>query len=269
MSRAVPGGAPTPMIGTRGVLGRKEDEHDRLRMRAIGGADHALTPPDDPAGLSVPALTLRASHERNQFPGSTERTSPATLELFRRAVCGRADAAWSALLDLYAGQVASWCRRAGARDGEMLDELVAGAWERFWEHYTPEKFAAAAGLAAVLRYLHLCAVSAVFDHARKRTVFVALDELAESIPNAAASPLDQVVELLGVDDLRDLIGRQLGTEPERELMRLRYSRGYRPAEVHAARPDLFPSVQDVYRINRNILNRLARCSELRRLYERS
>jgi hypothetical protein len=189
------------------------------------------------------------------------------LELFRRAVAERDDAAWAMLFDLYNGMVAAWCVRAGGGGRYQFDELAAQTWERFWHGFTPSKFAQAGNLGAVLRYLRLCAVSAVIDEARKESAALLREPMTDDVVDSAPTPSDVVIDRAGQAALWRTIQGQLHGETERVLVQLLYELGYRPAEVQAHRPDLFPSVQDVYRLTRNVLDRLRRCSELRRWHE--
>ncbi len=50
------------------------------------------------------------------------------------------------------------------------------------------------------------------------------------------------------------------------LIYLKYELGLKSAEIQARRPDLFPSVGDVYRLERNILDRLRRSEALERWF---
>jgi hypothetical protein len=48
-----------------------------------------------------------------------------------------------------------------------------------------------------------------------------------------------------------------------ERLALRCLFGYKPAEIHQHYPTVFPTVQDVYRVKRNLLERLRRNRALR------
>jgi hypothetical protein len=55
-----------------------------------------------------------------------------------------------------------------------------------------------------------------------------------------------------------IVNDSLHDESERVLAHLVYECNLKSAEVQARRPDLFPTVGDVYRITRNVLDRLKR-----------
>ena len=69
--------------------------------------------------------------------------------------------------------------------------------------------------------------------------------------------------------MRGLIDSHLSSEEERALIYLKYELGLKSAEVQGRRPDLFPTVNDVYRVTRNLLDRLRRSPRLRECFELS
>jgi DNA-directed RNA polymerase specialized sigma24 family protein len=197
---------------------------------------------------------------RRYQAGAATENGPA-FELLRRAVVAREDDAWDALQQLFGSCVRGWCRQAGARD-EDVDERVQTAWIRFWLAYSPDKLAAAETLGQVLRYLKLCARSAVLDAARRQQESVALEGaamVAAPLTPDAGPALDAIERAA----FRRLLERHLRDERERVLLRLTYGVGLRPAEIQACRPDLFPTVREVYRVTRNVLDRLRRSAALR------
>jgi RNA polymerase sigma factor (sigma-70 family) len=183
------------------------------------------------------------------------------LELLRRAVVAREDDAWAALQQLWREPVRGWCRRAGAVEDD-LDEAVQATWVKFWQSYTPAKLAQATTLAAVLQYLKLCARSAVLDGVRRQR---ALSDLGDALD--VLDPAPTVEEQHLADEQRAvfwrLIDAHLLDQRERVLVQLTYVVGMKPAEVQAHRPDLFPTIQEVYRSTRNVLDRLRRSQRLR------
>jgi RNA polymerase sigma factor (sigma-70 family) len=183
------------------------------------------------------------------------------LELVRRAVVEQGDQAWEALRQLYQDRVVVWCRRAGA-DVSELDEFVQATWVRFWLHYTPAKLQTATGLCEVLAYLKLCARSTVLDVLRRQRAVTDLGDAFDLV-----DPAPNVEDECLADEQRarfwQLIDAHLLDQRERVLVQLTYAVGMRPAEVQAHRPDLFPTIQDVYRITRNVLDRLRRSDRLR------
>jgi DNA-directed RNA polymerase specialized sigma24 family protein len=65
-------------------------------------------------------------------------------------------------------------------------------------------------------------------------------------------------------DLWRCIEQALPKWPERWLISLRYVQGYRPREIVAAYPEAFSHVEQVYQLERKILERLRRHPALAR-----
>ena len=213
------------------------------------------------------------------------------LELFRRAVAERNHAAWEAVMTQYAGLVRAWVRRhpsSGALTPHERDEdWVTAAFERFWSAIAPERFGQFGGLPQLLRYLKLCVHSALVDTVRARaaSMTVSLSSNAASgvgrqrdgfadhalDPNRAHGALHGAphgvlvadaealaVDQLAASDLWQAIGRELVDDDERLIARLSFVLDLKPAEIHERHPNRFAAVADVYRIKRNLLERLRR-----------
>jgi hypothetical protein len=69
---------------------------------------------------------------------------------------------------------------------------------------------------------------------------------------------DQIVGRLSAGELWQTIAAELQDEPERLVAYLSLVRGLKPAQVQSLHPEYFPGVADVYRIKRNVLERLRR-----------
>lgn len=210
----------------------------------------------------IAAVAARCQIEHACFHGGRPHDDRYASEIVRRAIMERDEAAWEALHQIYSPQVAAWCRRAGANEGE-LDDLCAIAWEKFWHAFGPERLEHADGLRAVLQYLMLCATSVVTDE-RRRTGAVARfavelePERAELLlPPPAAADTDW-------SEFRCLVLRCLRGERECTLIRLMFACGYKPADMPRLRPCLFPNVEAVYRTRHAIFDRLRRNVALRR-----
>jgi DNA-directed RNA polymerase specialized sigma24 family protein len=228
-------------------------------------AEHA----DAPERLSVVDLCRLAREQTARYRNGLPHDDRFNVEMFRRAVVDRDEHCWQELYDLYADQIQSWCRQAAASLRMDMDEAVVRTWAKFWGNYTPRKLAAAGGLAAVLSYLRMCARSVMMDAAREQQriaracASLPLDHM--SVQHAASTPApdDGVAADAAAEMLWQVIDRGLRDARERVLVMLTFELGLRPSQVQARRPDLFPTVADVYRITRNILDRLRRAPELR------
>lgn len=212
--------------------------------------------------MSVASLCDRCRAETRHFHGGQPHDDRFCFELVRRAVEARDEHCWRELTEIYAEQVASWCRRSGAGEGEV-EEMAAAAWVKFWQHYTVRKLADANGAtAAPLAYLKLCARSAVLDERRRQ----ARAQSHETVAYEWTDAPDAVAELdparLDAAAFWSLIAEHLHDAREQVVVRLTYELGLKPAEIYALHAERFADVREVYKITRNILDRLRRSRAL-------
>ncbi len=207
--------------------------------------------------LSLTALIDGCRETTARFMRREEAQEDFCLELFRRALVERGAAPWRAIFDQYHGLVVAWIRQhpATATLGDEHDYYTNRAFERFWSAVTPERFAAFPGLAALLRYLKLCAHSVLLDAARAQRARSALPGWERAVaPDAATA----VVGALVGDDLWQAIEAELHDEAERLVAYGTFALDLKPTELHARYPATFATVADVYRTKRNLLDRLRR-----------
>lgn len=211
-------------------------------------------------------LTLSNSqtnpHGRRHGSGVVSPDDEA-MDLFRRAIIGRDDACWQRLAARYEGHVRAWCADGAYTAPSAVDDLVAQTWEKFWQHYTAEKLAAASDLQSVLAYLRMCARSVVIDAMRHGPAAIPLNEVIAERFGPIAPGIDEGMDLEERGGFWRIVAEHLNDERDRVLIHLRYVCDLRPREVYERRPDLFASVAEVYRVNRLILDRLRRSLNLR------
>lgn len=211
--------------------------------------------------LAVPDLTAHCRTEAERFRAGQPHDDRYALELFHRAVAGRDDEAWESICRIYRDHMIAWCRRSGVGEDD-IEEFLNVAWAKFWTHYSPDKLRAAGTLAGVLTYLRMCVRSVVLDAERCRTHATDLDA-AGDLPTDQPSPDDRCADNDQAQTIWRRVTQRLHDQREVLLMSLIYQAGLRPAEVYARHPGLFAGIGEVYRINRNILDRLRRDPELR------
>jgi DNA-directed RNA polymerase specialized sigma24 family protein len=174
---------------------------------------------------------------------------------------------------IYQTQVAGWCRLASAGSQVSAEDLIALTWERFWSSFGPAKFDQAENTASVQRYLKACAFSAAIDAAREQARTISLDQprltrsgdsstLGESLVDSTPTAEERIADEAARRSLWEVVEKHLNSEEERAFVYLKYELGLKSAEIQSRRPDLFPSVNDVYRTTRNLLDRLRRSPEL-------
>jgi hypothetical protein len=186
-------------------------------------------------------------------------------ELLRRAVRQRDEEAWEAVVRQFYGLVLTWVTQhpLASRSREDADYWVYRAFERFWMAVRPERFDQFRDLASLLKYLKMCAHSLLVDEARQQMAAPVgrLDETIESQleePDAAAL----VTGRLASEELWDIVLEEVADEAERLVVHLSFVQALKPRQVHQRHADCFPSVADVYRVKRNVLDRLRRNQRL-------
>jgi DNA-directed RNA polymerase specialized sigma24 family protein len=217
---------------------------------------------DAPRDLTAGELCERCRDETRRFRRGEPDVQGFCFEAVRRAVVGRDEHCWSELTAIYHDLVAGWCRRSGSAEDD-LDGFVSAAWVKFWQGYTAEKLAEANGsIAAALAYLKACARSAVLDERRRRARLDAHEEPAPDDVQGRTAEAGAEVERLDRDAFWELIGGHLRDERERLIVHLTYEIGLRPAEIYGLHRDRFADVREVYKMTRNVLDRLRRSRPL-------
>ena len=221
-----------------------------------------------PAQIEIGALIRRCIIESERFYRGQPHDTRFAYELFRRALVERNEVAWEHIYTHYSGLVESWVRRSGAfaGSGESSEYFVSLAFTRFWRAITSERFASFPTLPSLLHYLQLCAGCVVIDSVRAQSWSEMLPE--ESIPfdrSARTSPDEEAMERVNRQEFWSYISSQLNDEAERVVVFDFFVMGMKPGDIYDHRQDLFSSVKDVYNVKRNVLGRLSRNSELRRM----
>jgi hypothetical protein len=202
-------------------------------------------------------LSQRGNVEHRQEHLDAQGDEEADLELFLRAIEQRDELAWEQIYQRWKGLLLHWLFRHPlarlALEQWSSEDYITLALGKFWQavtHSSRDK-PIFSTRPALLAYLRSCLNSVVFDAVREADVQrcnVCLSDVAEEV---VSSPLE-----VDGGELWRSIEQVLPGRRERLLVYLRYVQGERPREVVATHPQEFPNVQEVYRLERNILNRL-------------
>lgn len=221
---------------------------------------------DDLATLSLAALARRCAAEQDHSRSHNER---ARLELFRRAIQQGDELAWELIYQQWKRLLIHWLLQhpaAGlALEYESPESYVTIALSKFWQATAgSQRFKQGfSTLSGALAYLRSCLNSVVLDAVRQAHAHhceVGEETMADGATNWQPAEWDE--------DLWQCIERALPDRRERALVYLRYVLGYRPCEIVATHPQEFPKVEKVYRMERNILQRLSRHPALARWREK-
>jgi RNA polymerase sigma factor (sigma-70 family) len=225
-----------------------------------------------PEQLSINELARCCSEETTKFLKQNVSNDRYCLELFRRAITKRDDDAWICIYQQYSPLVLTWVNQHQSATPLLGQEgsapLVNAAFAKFSQALTPAKMDNFDSLAAVLKYLKMCVHSVVADEVRARQArqYEEALELIEHEP-ATDDPADSVVSNLSAQGLWQVIQEELNGEDERVLIYLAYIHGMKPSEISSQNRRLFPTVDDVYRIKRNVLERLRRNRRLQTMFK--
>jgi RNA polymerase sigma factor (sigma-70 family) len=213
--------------------------------------------------LSVNDLASHCAEETNKFLRQSTSNDRYCLELFRRAIVRHDEDAWACLYHQYAPLVLTWVNQhqsaASLFGPDGGAPLVNAAFAKFSQALTPAKMGNFDSLAALLKYLKMCVHSVISDEIRSRQTRQ-YEETLEAIEQepAADDPAEDVVAGISAQSLWQVIQEELHSEDEKLLVYLAYVQGMKPGEICVHYRRYFASVEDVYRIKRNVLERLRR-----------
>ena len=222
--------------------------------------------------LSINDLARNCAEETNKFLRQSTSNDRYCLELFRRAIVRRNDDAWASIYQQYAPLVLTWVNQHQSAAAMLGQDggapLVNAVFAKFAQALTPAKMGNFDSLAAVLKYLKMCVHSVIADEVRARQARQ-YEETLEAIEQEPASddPAEDVVASISIQGLWQVIQEELNGEDERLLIYLAYVQGMKPAEICSHHRQYFPAVEDVYRIKRNVLERLRRNRRLQLIFK--
>jgi DNA-directed RNA polymerase specialized sigma subunit len=98
--------------------------------------------------------------------------------------------------------------------------------------------------------------------ARRASIASSMSEVPETAAATDNSERSVVGKIAGAQ-LWEAVLTQLQDESERVVAQLSFMRDLKPSEIFDRHPRLYESVADVYRIKRNVIERLRRSPEVR------
>jgi hypothetical protein len=178
------------------------------------------------------------------------------LEILRRAAVLRDDRAWSILQRLFSENVRFWLARHAYREAALRHEIeqnyIDDAFRRFWQAVSDQTLTFTS-LAGALRYLRLCLHCAIMD-----TLRAYARGNVESIPDYGHPEEPQVEDSYGDDELWETIKSILPGERERRVAYLHFHCNLKPREIIRYCPGEFSGEEEIYRLKRNIMERVLR-----------
>lgn len=223
-----------------------------------------------PEQLTTTDLIQNTRREITQFLHKQPTGDACACELFRRAIALRDEQAWVGIYELYHVVVGSWIlRQVPTLPGNDLAVLVNEVFAKFYRSISPRKLRDFPSVRALLAYLKRCAGSVVADY-RQSCLAQAQEEPWESVTQ---EPLldnfaEAVADQLAAQEIWRIVESCVPVREERLILVMVCALGLAPRELQQRYPDLYSSVQDIYRIKRSILERLRRNKALLELVDR-
>jgi DNA-directed RNA polymerase specialized sigma24 family protein len=192
-------------------------------------------------------------------------TNQERYDVFRRAVAGDAEAL-ADVIAWYRPLLIAWARQklANMPVEEPYADIADEAFARAWSALVASGLDTFPGLASVLGYLRSCVGSVVIDRARSQSSSTRIMMRMET--SAPLSPEQIVLAELTSAEIWDRISLHATTEQERVVVYESMALELPPRLILQRHPGLFDDVATIYRIKRNLFERLRRDDDLRQLY---
>ena len=201
--------------------------------------------------MSLSELTSRCMSEIQKYNQREPHNDQCCLEIFRRALLQQDSHAWSVLMEHFHGIVLSWVRRhpqrEAVRDIDSEENFVALTFERFWRVTVRNKTLEFTSLAGALVFLRACVNSVIIDTLRSQKEI----PIPENFERVAPEPDES-------NQRWEVIKGFIPNAREQRLAYLLYYCGLKPRQIVQLLPREFNDVHEIFRLTRNIIDRLRR-----------
>jgi len=213
-------------------------------------------------------LAQRCEQETNLYFKRQVHDTGYCFELFRRAIQEGNDDAWEIICKQYQALVTGWVDKhyGFTATGEKAEYFVNGAFIKIFGTITPDKFRSFSDLGYLLRYLKMCVHSVIMDYTRALD-YTALYDLDEAAEERSADPLpeEQAIDHSNRRTLWKSTQERLHDNQERAVIEGSFAFELKPQEIYEHYRGVFSDVAEVYRVKQNVISRLRRDSEFRKL----
>jgi len=207
--------------------------------------------------MTVSELADRCEREICNYRNGEAHDQRYCVELFRRVTVEHDPLAWELLQQRLNGTVLRWMychpKREIACRFDSEQNYVAQAFARFWQATVYRQQIEFSCLAAALRYLRTSLNGAILDTLR---AYSRPNEVPLPEPDKPGEPL--VEDVSEPSDVKEIIERMLSDVHEQRVAYLLFYCGLKPREIVQAYPQDFNRVQEIYRVRRNIMDKLQR-----------
>lgn len=207
-----------------------------------------------PRDMNLAELQSRCWSEIEKFNRKEQNNDQYCLEIFRRALVRRDEHAWNILTQRFSGTITAWLRRHPNREAACRlhseENYVALTMEKLWLGTVRNTSLEFDSLAAALKFMRCTLNSVVIDALRGQAREAAIPEAGFDEP--AAPDYDSGEEFW------EIIKSLIPDAREQRLAYLLYHCGLKPRQIVQFCPQEFSNVQEIFRMTRNILDRLRR-----------
>jgi hypothetical protein len=206
--------------------------------------------------MSLTILVEYSVREMAKYRRKEPSDDKYCLEIFRRAIVLHDDNAWNALRQQFGENVRLWLgghsHREVALRYESEQTYIDDAFRRFWQAVSdpPLLFTT---IASALTYLRLCLHAAIMDTLRS----FARPNI-EPIPEHGHPDEPQVEDRYYEDELWETIKSILPGKKEQRVAYLHFHCNLKPREIIRYCPGEFRNEEEIYRLKRNIMERIQR-----------
>lgn len=207
-----------------------------------------------PREMSLAELQSRCWSEIEKFNRKEANDEEYCLEIFHRALVLRNERAWDMLTRRFTGTILGWLRRHPYRETAYRlhseADYVALTIERLWMVTVRNQSLEFQTLAGALKFMRASLNCVVIDMLRGQTKEAAIPEAGFDEP-VAPEPDDG-------NEFWEIIKSMLPNEREQRLAYLLFHCNLKPRQVVQFCPREFSDVREIFRMKRNILDRLQR-----------
>jgi DNA-directed RNA polymerase specialized sigma24 family protein len=207
--------------------------------------------------MNVSVLADQCMRQIERFQRGEPSNDQYGVELLRRAITQRNPLAWEAMEQRFHGLVLRWLRSHPYREEacrlDSEENYVAQAFARLWVATVSNQHVELKTVAAVLTYLRLCLNSVLLD---TRRTYVRSREIPLPEPGEPGEPLSE--ERDEGREVWEAIRSMIPDEREQRVAYLLFHCNLKPREIAHFCPEELGEVEEIYRLRRNIFQRLLR-----------
>ena len=211
--------------------------------------------------MSLTDLAERCTREVCKYQHKEASDDQYCLEIFRRAIILRDNEAWAILQRQFSENVRAWFIRHPHHEVALRHDreqsYIDSAFRRFWQAVSDQQLVFHT-LASALSYLHLCLNCAIMDTLRAYS-----RPKEEPLPDYGRSIADEpaVEDSYQETELWEIIEALLPGEKEKRVAFLHFHCNLKPREIIRYCPGEFSNEDEIYRLRRNIIDRIRRSAD--------